>query len=125
MVRQSGAHRLSYLGFNVDDRPLGAINARPEVMPDVILISEELTGWLNDFKNRPVRNEVFKTTGYSYDTFEGFEPLGYRRVDTVRAKSSWRTRPPWIADDRLFEPRVFVYRKNFQRNPSPKEMTHS
>ena len=38
-VRQSGSDRLSYLGFNVDDRPLGALMERPERMPDVILFT--------------------------------------------------------------------------------------
>ena len=111
-VRQSGADRLSYLGYNVDDRPLGEIMGRPERMPDVILVSDELQGWLEDFKNRPARDESFRATGYSYSRFEGFAPLGYRLVDTLRGASVWGRRPPWIPIQRGFTPRVFVYRRD-------------
>jgi hypothetical protein len=111
-VHQSGSHRLSYLGFNVDDRALGAIMARPEVMPDVILMSEEHLSWLNDFKNRPARNELIKASGYSYNRFEGLEPLGYRLVETVQRPSNWCTMPPWIAETPMLEPRVRVYRRD-------------
>src|SRR5262249_52515328 len=101
-VRQGGAHRLSYLGFNVDDRPLGEILERPPKMPDVILISREQQDWMDDFKNRPARNTTFARSGYSYNQFNGFESLGYRLTETVRAEPRWFARPPWIApQDRM------------------------
>jgi hypothetical protein len=88
-VRQPGADRLSYLGFNVDDRPLGALMSRPERMPDVVLVSREELTWLADFVKRPARNEMMKLTGFSYDRFEGFEPLGYRLFEVVTPRLPW------------------------------------
>ena len=95
----------------VDDRPLGVILERPEVMPDVIFISDAHMGWLNDFKRRPARDETFKATGFAYSQFEGFEPLGYRLVETRQGDSSWRARPPWMPPQSFPTPTVLVYRK--------------
>ena len=77
-VRQPGADRLSYLGFDVDDRPLGEIMARPRRMPDVILISQQRLTWLEEFKRRPARDAMMGASGYHYREFPGFEALGYR-----------------------------------------------
>ena len=111
-VRQPGADRLSYLGFNVDDRPLGALLDRPSRMPDVILITIEQVDWMNDFRLRPERNEMMKDSGYSYDRFEGFEPLGYRLVETLRPRTNWLTDLPWLAGFRIPNTaEVLVFRK--------------
>jgi hypothetical protein len=95
-VRQPGIHRLTYLGFNVDDRPLGELMSRPERMPDVIIYSREGLIWLADFDKRPARNAAFEETGFSYIRFSGFEPLGYRLTEVVSP------RLPWPIDSRVF-----------------------
>ena len=117
-VRQTGADRLSYLGFNVDDRPLGALMDQPERLPDVVVVSREELTWLADFVKRPARNEMMKLTGFSYDRFEGFESLGYKLVEVVTPRLPWPLDArafPWYAvspgDD------LMVYRRT--STPSP------
>ncbi len=115
IVRQPGFDRLSYLGFEVDDRPLGALLARPEPerMPDLILVDREHVLWLEDFADRPKRVEMMKQdTGYDYAGFKGYESLGYRLDRVVKpelppalpsALYPWY-RPPEHAD-------LLVYRR--------------
>jgi hypothetical protein len=111
-ARSPGSDRLSYLGFAVDDRPLGALMDRPARMPDVILITTEQVRWMNDFKLRPARNAMMEATGYSYDRFEGIEPLGYRLVEAVRPRAPWPLDVPWIPPDRIPNTaEVLVYRR--------------
>jgi hypothetical protein len=94
-VRQNGFDRLSYLGFNVDDRPLGALMARPDRMPDVVLATREELIWLDDFKKSSARNAMMTLAGYSYDQFPGYEGLGYRLIETVRPRLPWPLDPRW------------------------------
>ena len=111
-VRQQGADRLSYLGFNVDDRPLGELMARPEHMPDVILISKEQADWLDQFKQRPARDAMMAASGFNYRDFPGFEALGYQMVQIVSPRlPRWLDRP--VVRD-LFaagSARLLVYRR--------------
>jgi hypothetical protein len=111
---REGVTRMAYLGYRVDERPLGELMKQPANLPDVILISRHWEDWLRDFKNRPARNEYYKSTGYAYDTFNGMESLGYRLVDTVHPqlplfldsrRIPWPPYWPSDADD------VLVYRK--------------
>jgi hypothetical protein len=89
-ARQPGADRLSYLGFNVDDRSLGEIMEQPQRMPDLILVDRALVNWIGEFEKRPARNKMMKTgTGFSYDQFQGFEPLGYQLTEIVHPHLSW------------------------------------
>ncbi len=68
------------------------------------------------FKNRPARNKGFEDTGYSYNRSEGFEPLGYRLVDTVRAEPRWLVHPPWISPNNPeFYAQILVYRRDTGR----------
>ncbi|HXJ84535.1 MAG TPA: hypothetical protein VMS64_38330 [Candidatus Methylomirabilis sp.] len=97
-VRQPGAHRLSYLGFDVDDRPLGEIMAHPPRMPDVILISRPSLAWLEDFKLRPARDAMMGATGYRYKDFPGFGALGYRIVAVVEPRVPRLLDFPWVRD---------------------------
>jgi len=111
-VRQSGLDRLSYLGFNVDDQPLGALMKRPERMPDVILISGVQVSWIMDLKKRPARNRMLEESGYSYDQFPDLESLGYRLVEKVSPARRWLTAVPWIPLVRVpGYNEVLVYRK--------------
>jgi hypothetical protein len=87
---------LSYLGFNVDDRPLAALMDRPEPMPDVILLTSGHLTWMADLKNRPARTKMLEDTGYSYDRFPDLESLGYRHVEKVVSDRSWLLTVPWI-----------------------------
>ncbi len=95
-VRQSGAARLSYLGFNVDDRPLGEIMAHRERMPDLILISRQDLTWIEEFKIKPVRDMVFGATGYQYKDFPGFAALGYRLVAVSEPRAPRLLDFPWV-----------------------------
>jgi hypothetical protein len=79
----AGSSRLSFLGYRVDDRPLGALMEHPSDLPDVILISREWENWMLDFKNRPARNKLYETGGYSYAAFQGVGSLGYGLVKVV------------------------------------------
>ena len=115
-VRQPGADRLSYLGFSVDDRPLGELISRPERMPDVIICPRELMIWLGDLHERPARNTMLKATGYSYDQFEGVERLGYRLTEVVTPRFPWPIDQfvlPWYAVPEARD--LLVYR----RHPGP------
>ncbi len=112
-VRQEGADRLSYLGFNVDDRPLGELMARPERMPDVILIGETHAAWLDQFKQRPARDAMLAATGFNYRDFPGFPALGYRMVHVVNPPIPRWLDLPVVRD--LYAPegsRILVYRRN-------------
>lgn len=95
-VRQPGAHRLAYLGYKVDDRPLGELFDRPADRPDVVLMTREQENWLNDFRLRPRRNAMMAATGFSYDRFGGMDALGYRAADVVRPALPGFLRPPWF-----------------------------
>jgi hypothetical protein len=97
-VRQPGADRLSYLGFDVDDRPLGDVMTRKGRDPDVILISREELTWLAEFKMRPARDAMLVPTGYHYRDFPGLESRGYR-VETVIQRHVPRVFDiPWLRD---------------------------
>jgi len=97
-VRQPGADRLSYLGFNVDDRPLGDVMTHKGPDPDVILISREELTWLGEFKLRPARDAMLVSTGYHYRDFPGFESRGYH-IETVIERSVPRVFDmPWLRD---------------------------
>jgi hypothetical protein len=115
IVRQSGSSRLSYLGFRVDDRALGEVLARPEVMPDVVLINRAEDAWLKDFRNRPAREAAFKEwSGYSYTQFEGLEPLGYRLETVLRPTLPGWLQVPWVEwswAPQAAESEVLVYRR--------------
>jgi hypothetical protein len=114
-IRQEGAERLSYLGFNIDDRPLGALMARPELMPDVILIPERQAVWLEQFKQRPARDAMLAESGFNYRDFPGFQALGYRMVHTWEPQFPRLLDHPWIRS--LYaerSSRIFVYRKLVQ-----------
>jgi hypothetical protein len=93
---REGTARMSYLGYHVDDRPLGELMKQPENLPDVILVSRDWENWLRDFKNRPARNQYYESTGYNYSSFDGMEALGYRLVDTVHPQIPFFFDPPWI-----------------------------
>jgi hypothetical protein len=112
-VRQDGADRLSYLGFNVDDRPLGDLMARPERMPDVILIGENQAVWLDQFKQRPARDAMMAASGFNYRDFPGFKALGYRMIHTVTPQIPRWLDLPGIRDLYAVRgSRILVYRRN-------------
>jgi hypothetical protein len=75
--------RLSFLGYRVDERPLGELMKHPPDLPEIVLITREWDDWLKDFKNRPARNAMYLSTGYSYTPYQGMEPLGYRLKEIV------------------------------------------
>lgn len=77
------ATRLSFLGYRVDERPLGELMKQPPVLPEIIVITREWDDWLKDFKNRPARNAMYESTGYSYTSYKGMESLGYRLKEVV------------------------------------------
>ncbi len=83
--RQPGSDRLTYLGFDVDDRPLGEVMAGKGPLPDVVLTSRETLNWLLDFKKLPARTAMMGASGFSYDRFDGYEALGYRLAGTIKA----------------------------------------
>jgi hypothetical protein len=93
---RAGVTRLAYLGYRVDERPLGELMKHPPDLPDFILVSRDWENWLRDFKNRPARNENYKSTGYSYDAFDGMESLGYHLEDTVRPQMPFLFDPRWM-----------------------------
>jgi hypothetical protein len=80
----AGSSRLSYLGYRVDDRPLGALMQQSGGLPDFILITREWENWLRDFSKAPARNELYEGTGYSYAAFRGMRALGYELQETVQ-----------------------------------------
>ena len=50
-------------------------------MPDLILIPEDREIWLHQLQDAPAWAAMLgDETGYGYDGFRGFEPLGYERV---------------------------------------------
>ena len=115
----SGSSRLSYLGYRVDDRPLGALMQRPGDLPDFILLSREWEDWLLDFKNRPARNDLYQETGYSYAEFQGVKELGYELQAVVHPQLPLFLEPRWFPwpPNRLQEKGdLLVYRK-ISRNP--------
>ena len=65
-------------------------------MPDVVLVTPEQLNWMREFKDRPARNLMMESSGYSYNRFDGFEPLGYRRAETIRPELTWLTNIPWL-----------------------------
>jgi len=79
----AGSSRLAYLGYRVDDRPLGALMQHTGDLPDYVLISRVWENWMMDFKHRPSRNDLYEQTGYSYSSFAGIRPLGYELVNTL------------------------------------------
>jgi hypothetical protein len=81
--RQPGFSRLTYLGFNIDDRALGELMTRPERMPDVVLIQRAHLRFLTDFANLPARTKEFEASGFAYDQFQGYEALGYEITEVV------------------------------------------
>jgi hypothetical protein len=110
----AGSSRLSYLGYRMDDRPLGALMERPKDLPDVILISREWENWLLDFKNRPARNELYEEGGYSYTRFQGMKDLGYELKEVVHPKMPVFLEPRWFPwpPNRIEETRdLLVYQK--------------
>jgi hypothetical protein len=121
-VRQDGADRLSYLGFNVDDRPLGELMTGPERMPDVILIGEEYAVWIEQCKQRPARAAMLAASGFDYRDFPGFEALGYRMAHVVNPRI-----PRWLdlpGVQHLYMaggPRILVYRRKASRGPGSEE----
>jgi hypothetical protein len=111
-VRQRGADRLSYLGFNIDDRPLGELMDPAQPKPDVVLINQALEVWLNDFKRRPARDALVAESGYSYQTFPGFEALGYRRTAVVEPQIPRLLDFPWVREFCAAPGgRILVYRR--------------
>jgi hypothetical protein len=92
----TGSSRLSFLGYRVDDRPLGELIAHRSDLPEVILISREWENWLLDFKNRPARNELYEEGGYSYTSFHGMEGLGYTLTDVIHPEIPFFLEPPWF-----------------------------
>jgi len=111
----AGSSRLAYLGYRVDDRPLGALMQHPGDLPDYVLISRVWENWMLDFKRRPARNDLYNQTGYSYASFEGIRPLGYELVKTLHppvpgflqpALALW---PPNITEDVTND--LLVYRR--------------
>jgi len=111
--RQHGADRLSYLGFNVDDRALGELMARPERMPDVVLISDIQEQWIEQFKQRPARDAMMEPSGFNYRDFPGFEALGYRLAHIVSPTfPRWFDLPGVRALYATGISRVLVYRRN-------------
>lgn len=80
-----GAHRLEYLGYHIDPRPLGLLVAGESPMPDLIITNESSVRWLGDARKLPARAAMLRAeTGFAYDLFPGLESLGYRRVDRIR-----------------------------------------
>jgi hypothetical protein len=94
----------------------------PAEMPDVILITGELAGWLADFQRVPNRDKVFTDwSGYKYSEFQGIESLGYRLVTTVRPDLPAWLRPPWRPwpwYDETAEASLLVYRRD-PKAPQP------
>jgi hypothetical protein len=111
-VRQRGADRLSYLGFNIDDRPLGELMDPAQPRPSVVLINQALQGWLDDFKRRPARDAMMAASGYSYQAFPGLKALGYRQAAVVEPEIPRLLDFPWVRG-LCFGPggRILVYRK--------------
>ena len=94
--------------------------SQPERMPDVVLVSREELTWLADFVKRPARNEMMKLTGFSYDRFEGFEPLGYRLVEVVTPRLPWPLNArvfPWYRVPSGND--LMVYRRVASTRPNP------
>jgi hypothetical protein len=97
-ARQPGADRLSFLGFDVDDRPLGDVMMQKGRDPDVILISREELTWLAEFKMKPARDAMLVPTGYHYRDFPGFESRGYRIEAVIERHVPRLFDMPWLRD---------------------------
>lgn len=113
-VRQ-GATRLDYLGYRVDDRPLGELMKNPSEMPAVVLVSRDWEDWLRDFARRPARSRFYESTGYKYDKFYGIEALGYSLAETVHPDIPAFLEPPWLPWPVYRNPAsrdLLVYRRN-------------
>jgi hypothetical protein len=95
-VRQTGASRLSYLGYTIDDRALGDVATSRESLPDVFLTSALALRWLEEFKRNPARTRMMADTGYSYDQFPGYEAIGYHLVEKFTPRLLWPLDIPWI-----------------------------
>jgi hypothetical protein len=116
-VRQPGAARLSYLGYQIDDRSLKALMSRPEPMPDVVLVNVMDAGWLAHLQQIPARSQMLADEGYDYGQFPGYEALGYRLVERFGTRLPWPLDIPWIPRwVRVWYPKadsgdILVYRK--------------
>jgi hypothetical protein len=89
--RNPGSSRLSYLGFDVEDRPLGDLISNLEDGPEVVFIEEDFENWLADFKQISARNEAWmSSTGFDYSSFDGFESVGYELEGVLKPQvASW------------------------------------
>jgi hypothetical protein len=77
-TRNPGSSRLSYLGYDVDDRPLWQIADTRSDPPELIFIVRLTLQFLEDFHQYPARAALWQEgTGFDYRSFPGFEQMGY------------------------------------------------
>ncbi len=111
--RLPGSSRLSYLGHQVEDRPLFAImEAAPGERPHWLFLDKEAQVYLAEFKQRPARAAMWQEdTGFDYRKFDDPESLGYRLVDVVRPEVPAFCVPAFVPGRQLLLGRqLLVYR---------------
>jgi hypothetical protein len=82
--RNPGSSRLSYLGYDVDDRALWQISDTRADPPDLIFITRLSLQFLEDFHQYPARAAYWQEgTGFDYRNFPGFEQMGYSIADCL------------------------------------------
>jgi hypothetical protein len=111
--RHQRAHRLSYLGYKIDDRGIGSVLRNEPPNPDLILIAEPRLRWLQQCGALPARNAMVESeVGFSFAGFTGLEDHAYELVERLWTKPPSFFNPDWLPDRREYSSAsVLVYRK--------------
>jgi hypothetical protein len=114
-ARTTGSNRLTYLGFDVDDRGLNELASGSAARPDVILMDSHSQLWIEETKRLPARAKLLASTGADYRDFPGIEALGYRLDRVLKPEFAARAcfDLPVVREVYLNEvPTVSVYRRS-------------
>ncbi len=82
---QNPMTRFSWLGYEVDPRPVAALIEEPETRPEWLYTDNAETQFIDHAKDRPARARMIeRSTGVNAETWTGIEGLGYEHVATLR-----------------------------------------
>jgi hypothetical protein len=111
--RQKGAHRLSYLGYTIDDRGIESLLRNEPPKPDYVLIEEPRLRWLKQCSTLPARNAMVQSEmGFSFAGLTDLEDHGYELVERVSTQPPSFFNPGWLPDHRDYRSApLLVYRK--------------
>lgn len=110
--RTPGKSRLDRLGYPTDGRTAGQLVRSRKDLPEILYVDPALRLWIHDMASMPRRADMARQGArFDYESWPGFEGLGYRLVETIEpAVPAWWPfgwMPRGIADNRLG---LLVYR---------------